>query len=687
MRAETPTLRLGIVGVVIVALLGTLFTRLWFLQVLDAPEYEVAAEIIQVREVPIPASRGRILDRNGKVIVDNRISLVVSLDSSFLRDEEEVTRVLTVVAEEMSRSGQRTKVAELQRRLGDKRFESAESKPLAEDVDEEVAVVLVERSEELPGLSIERRAVRTYPYGSVAAHVLGYVGRISPTELDAKRAEPIDESKPYRLNDDIGKSGLERIFENDMRGTPGLRRVEVDTDEVPIRVLEEVLPEPGSDVQLTIDIDLQAAAEKALAEQVRSLRSPGGAVTVLDPSNGSVLAMASYPTYDPTEFVNGISNERFAEIQASGEEPLLNRALQSSYPPGSTFKLVTAYAAMDTGLINANSSYLDAGVYTLSGCKGSACQFKNAKGARYGTVGVQRALTVSSNVFFAWLGERFWLNRTQYGYAIADTARKLGMGAATGIQLPLESRGFMPDPDTKMQRSEDYPEVFPDGNWYTGDNVNSALGQGDVIVTPLQLVNAYATFANGGVLHAPNIVWRVLKIRNETGVEIVRTIEPRVVNTFDVPPHVRTPIEAGLRDAVANPSGTSYRPFEGFDLAAFPIAAKTGTAEVRGKEDNAVFAAYAPIGAPRYAISIVIEAGGFGSVGAAPVARYLFDRIAGQVPLEPAPTDRPVVKVNIPPEQRPPEEQPATTTSPTTTSGDATSTSGAATSGTSAVDP
>lgn len=663
MHGESPHLRLSVLGVIALALMGTLFARLWYLQVLDAPEYQVAAEIVQVREVQTQATRGRVLDRNGKVIVDNRISIVLSMDPSAAASTQERNDTLVAVAEELSRSGQRVKVSDLQRRLEDPRYSAAESRPLAVDVDESLAVVLLERAEELPGVTVERQAVRTYPYGSTAAHLLGYVGRISPTELEDKALDPGAAAKPYRGSDEIGKTGIERIFENDLRGTPGLRRVEVDANEVPLRTLTEVMPVPGYDVQLTIDIDVQAAAERALAEQVRALRSPGGAVVIMDPSDGSVLAMASNPTYDPTEFVNGISAERFETLQATGHEPLLNRALQSAYPPGSTFKLVTAYAGLDSGMINGNSSYFDNGIYRLQNCEGSACEFRNAGGASYQTVGVQRGLTVSSNVFFAWLGERFWLERSTYGYAIADTARAFGMGAATGVQLPLESRGFVPDPDAKRQRSQDNPTAFPDGQWYTGDNVNSALGQGDVLASPLQLANTYGTFANGGRLHAPNIVWRVLHTTNDE-ITVVRTLEPRVVRSFDIRAEVRAPIEAGLRAVTEVPAGTAYSVFQGFDLASFPVAAKTGTAEVRGKPDNAVFAAYAPANDPRFAIAVVVEAGGFGSVGAGPIVRHLLDRLSGQVPLEPAPTDRPVLVLQVP-------DAPATsatTTSPSSAS-------------------
>ncbi len=675
MSADSPHLRLGIVGVVVLALMGTLFARLWYLQVLDAPEYQVAAEIVQVREVPQEATRGRILDRNGKVIVDNRISIVLSMDPGAVRSEEERTATLVVLAEELTRSGKRTKVADLERRLADPRYNPVEPRPLAIDVDEELAVLIGERAEHFPGIAVQRRAVRVYPYGSVGAHLLGYVGRISPDELAELQDEPIAVQKPYQQSDEIGKAGIERIFENDLRGTPGLQRIEVDADEVPLRTLSEIDPIPGHDLQLTIDIDVQAAAEKSLAEQVRSVSSPGGSVAVMDPSDGSVLALASYPTYDPTEFVNGISNERFELLQASGQNPLLNRALQSAYPPGSTFKLVTAFAGLDTGLIDANSSYFDNGVYRLQGCNGSACEFRNAQGASYQTVGAQRALTVSSNVFFAWLGERFWIERDTYGYAIADTARSFGLGSATGVQLPLESSGFIPDPDTKAQRHDDNPEAFPDGSWYTGDNVNSALGQGDVLASPLQIANLYGTFGNGGRLHSPNIVWRVLDTTGDGPTEVVRELAPRVVRQVEIRPGVRDPIVAGLLGVTASQGGTAANVFEGFDLTSFPVAAKTGTAEVRGKEDNAVFAAYGPNPNPRVALAVVVEQGGFGSSGAGPVARYLFDRLSGQVPLEQAPASRPVIVVTVP-EGSP--TAPTTTVPPTSTAPPATQAAGEA---------
>ena len=315
-------------------------------------------------------------------------------------------------------------------------------------------------------MSVERDSVRHYYYGTAAAHVLGYVGRISQDEIDAKQGNSTNSkgiAKPYQPNSSIGKSGVEKEYEDDLRGVPGIKTIEVDSKGTPIRVVSDTAPQAGSDLVLTIDIDVQRAAESALAQQLDAVRggkekgnshltkAPAGSTVTLDPSNGNVIAMATFPTYDPAEFVNGISSDRYAELQGTdpAKNPFINRAIQGQYAPGSTFKLVTATAALDNGLIAGNTRFDDTGTFILNGCKdGSApgCTKRNSGGAQNGGITLPTALTVSSDVFFYSLGDRFWQSGPKNG--LQDTARAYGLGADTGVPLPFEASGFIPDPAT-----------------------------------------------------------------------------------------------------------------------------------------------------------------------------------------------------------------------------------------------
>ncbi len=347
---------------------------------------------------------------------------------------------------------------------------------------------------------------------------------------------------------------------------------------------------------------------------------------VLDPRDSSVLAMASYPTYNPQDFINGISVQRFQQLNdPAGGYPLNNRAIQGLYAPGSTFKLATSLAALKTGMITSKDTYDDKGSYTVVGERSAT--FTNARGAVNGTVNLTRALTVSSDVFYYWLGERFWDGRGTYGQAaIQDVARSLGMGDYTGIDLPFESDGRVADPAGRERLHRGNPTAFPFPEWYTGDNLNIAVGQGDTVITPLQLANAYAAFANGGTVYAPEVGDAVLDRNGQQ----IRSIDPKVVRRTELPASIRDPMLAGFKGVVSDPKGTAYGAFAGFPLDKFPVAGKTGTAEVSGKGDTSVFAAFAPADSPRYVISVVMEESGLGATAAAPVARRVLEGVAAQ---------------------------------------------------------
>jgi len=484
MSTDSARLRLSVVGVIVVSLFSALFARLWYLQVMDTDTFQALATQNQKRIVYEPAPRGRILDRQGRPLVDNRGYQAITVKRIDVKDRPEVvTRLAALLA--LPRQ-------ELVKRIADLRYSPYKPVPVAENVPEDVVVYLREHSADFPGVEAATVAERTYPHGSLGAHLLGYVGEINDKELASRK------DAGYRLGDDIGKTGIEAAYEADLRGTPGRVELEVDANG---RVLTPPLssrpPRQGLDVQLTVDLDVQALAEDSLAKGLEAARNrydrnfakrflaPAGSVVVLDPRDGSVLAMASSPTYNPADFVNGIRPDVFAALQDPANfYPLNNRALQGQYAPGSTFKLVTALAALRAGLIAPNTTFVDEGSYRIRNCRGEKCVFRNAGGRAWGRINLPRALTVSSDAFFYDLGATFWERGGAARTAIQEAARDLGYGTRTGIELGGELRGRIPDPESRRRLNAEYPDKFPNGDWRTGDNVNLSIGQGDTAVTP-----------------------------------------------------------------------------------------------------------------------------------------------------------------------------------------------------------
>jgi penicillin-binding protein 2 len=388
-----------------------------------------------------------------------------------------------------------------------------------------------------------------------------------------------------------------------------------------------------------MDIDVQRLAEDSLDRGLKAARvandrerkkhflAPAGSVVVLDPHDSSVLALASNPTYDPAKFIGGITLADFAALQDPAQgAPLNNRATQGQYAPGSTFKLVTATAALRTGLITPGSSWNDIGYYQIGGSKDRRF---NALHEQNGIVNVQRALTVSSDVFFYHLGDIFWQGRRNFGETgIQDVAREFGFGRASGIPVGGESPGLVSTPETRRKLHDKYPKAYPNGQWFAGDNVNLAIGQGELTVTPLQLANAYATFANGGTVFEPRVADVVLGADGQP----VRTFAPKISSHIDLPASLRDPIMRGLLGVTSDPRGTAAGAFAGFSQVGFQVAGKTGTAQVVGKQDTALFTCFGPFPDPRYEVTVVMEEAGFGADAAAPVARRILDVLAGHAP-------------------------------------------------------
>ena len=677
---ERQGFRLHVVGIVAVCLVAALFARLWYLQVLESEELQTAAATNILRVVYTEAPRGRVFDAKGRILVDNRVVQVVTIDRLEFRaglDDSEQREVLEELAETISRSGRLTKVRHIEERLASLEFGPFDKVPVAIDINPDLLLYLGERPDLFPGVSVEERTVRSYPYGELAAHLLGYVGPLTESEYLAQRAQidPTDPlAKTYQPGDEIGKTGVERIFESQLRGVPGVRIFEVNRLEEIVKVHHDKgrQPMPGNDVHLTVDLDVQSLLERELRrglDEARRQESPeddpdapdfvasAGAAVALDPRDGSILAMASFPTFDPRDFVNGISQRLFNDLTATENfSPILNRSIQGLYAPGSTFKVVTAYAALSQGVVGADVSsliavdefYNDTGTYRYPFCveESDTCVFESPYCCERG-VDLRDAITVSSDTYFYRLGgEGFFVRRSPLDEGIQESARAFGLGSHTGIPLPHERAGVVPDKEYYDYQFEQGVFLRGGDQWFAGDTINLAIGQGNLLATPLQMANLYAVLASEGKVHQPNIATRV----TDRDGEVLEEFGPRLVRELDWTAQVARPLLDGLNGVTAYnlPSstggeallrGTAYEAFnlpgEGgvnFPLDAWPVAGKTGTAEKRGEADYAWFAAFGPATwpergyrhTPEVVVAMVLEQAGFGGDVAAPaVARVL----------------------------------------------------------------
>ncbi|MDG2111097.1 MAG: penicillin-binding transpeptidase domain-containing protein, partial [Actinomycetota bacterium] len=501
-----------------------------------------------------------------------------------------------------------------------------------------------------PGVVAKWDMLRTYPLNEVGAHVIGYVGAMSEGQF----SRLIDDG--YLPSERVGRAGVEALFESDLHGSPGITELEVDSSNRVHRILSDRPAAPGHDVVLSIDSQLQAAAESFLRQGLIGARKSvsddsgfffpaiGGAAVVLDLRNGDVLAMASHPTYDPNWLVEGISAEVYKSVFENPYAPgvLNNRAVQGLYSPGSVFKLITALAGLEAGLISPRAAYYDLGYYTIppeNDCSGR-CTFYNADRLALGVVDLSGAITRSSDAYFYKIGnELYWLTEGRDEWAIQDMARSLGFGRQSGVQLPFEKSGRVPDGDVKSRLFESNPAAYNPYDetvqWLPGDNINSAIGQGLVAVTPVQLANAYATFANGGTLFAPNIVEEIVSRAPDDFGETLREFAPRVADTVEFPPGASV-VSEGLNGVTSfTRRGTAWKAFQGYDDSGYCVAGKTGTSQADGinpvlqrkKEDTALFVAWAPCTDPRYVVAVVMEEAGFGGDAAAPVTRRIIEAV------------------------------------------------------------
>jgi len=658
MNSDSTQIRLGVLGIAALSLFGALFARLWFLQIVSADDYQALVNRTSTKVVTVPAPRGRILDRNGIALVSSRSSVVVTVDTQQFdkMEPEQQNRLLDRLATEISASrpkGPRSTVKSLRQRLNDQRFSHLQPVPVASDVPESLEILLKERADEFPAVEAERLTVRSYPYGRLAAHVLGYVGALSDEQWAYLRDHNLD-AKPYGQADSIGKAGAEATFETSLRGTPGRIVYEVDARGRPVRELtsQRIEPKPGDDVYLSIDAKVQVKTEEAL--QASLIRAQGtkdqygyrqnakaGAMVVLDPSNGQVLSMASYPNYDPSTLVDGISNAEWKALNDPKAKALTNRAIQGAYPAASTFKLATSYAGLKLGMIAPDTKINDPGYYEIPGCTAGEDLCRKKSPAAHGTVDLARSLTVSSDVYYYTLGNNIWARHKQ-GQLPADAMQQqiaaLGYGQKTGIDLPGESAGRLPTPDWLMKFSKQLNKGNPEqaverGTWRAGDNINLAIGQGDLLATPLQTATAYATFANGGTMYRPSILSKITEYRQPD--KVLKAYEPVVIRHVDWG-DARPAVLAGLQGVTTPGSGgTASLVFEGYNHAVLEVAGKTGTAQTGNNPatgapnaENSLFVGFAPIINPRYVASAMLEGAGSGAEAAAPAVRMVFDPIA-----------------------------------------------------------
>jgi penicillin-binding protein 2 len=631
-------MRLKALAVLVVLAFLALSSRLWYLQVLATDRYGDLAEGNRVRQVVVEAPRGRILDRNGRVLVRNRAAWAVTVKPSELADHPD--QVLARLARVLG-----TTRAKLRERLRDYTGSPLRGIPVGEDVPTRQLFYLSEHADRFPGVHPEVLALREYPSGTLAAHVLGYVGEISPDELEQRQFRGL------HAGDLVGKAGVELTYDRWLRGRDGVQDLEVNAAGEVVRSLGGVAPVPGRDLRLGIDLDLQRTAEQALAQGMRAARTlpdsqrggtypaPAGAAVVLDPNDGQVLALASLPQYDPRKFVGGISRRDFARYARSPGKPLIDRAVQSAYPPGSTWKPFTALAALQTGVITPSTTFNCPGSFSF----GNATK-RDWTPSGHGTVNLETSLRLSCDVYYYNLGAHFAneelgqeRNGQRAGEQLQATARGFGFGGQPGLDLPYATAGTVPDRAWRKRFWEQnkkaycagssalYRELCRDGwQWQGGDDLNIAIGQGSLQVSPLQLALGYGAVANGGTVYRPRVAQAVL---DPGSGRAVRTVKPRVADVAKVPGGALAAVAQGL--ATVPVAGTAASAFAGFPLDRFPVAGKTGTADLPPKAPFAWFASFGPTGDPRYVVVVMVEQGGHGGESAAPVARAIYQKLFG----------------------------------------------------------
>ncbi len=621
-----PERRWRVLGGFFALLFILLIARLYMLQIHDYASSVATVQSNSLRTSTIPAPRGDIVDRSGHPLVANVTTTEIQLSRAEASLDPSIKGALSALTG--------VSVLKINAALNNLQYDPYQPAPIMQDAPASVVEYLKLHPSEFPGVTVINVSQRTYPAGGqTAAQVLGYVGPITGAEI---AAHP---NQGYQTNSTIGKTGVENYYEQYLRGKVGTQTIEVDAFGNILGAIKTTAPRAGDTVVLNIDEGLQKALDTALAHQVvadrlsidpRSGKHPqaiNGAAVVLDPNTGAVLAMSSYPSYNLNSFVNGLSNKEFHQLLNVGA--FNNYAIQGLYTPGSTFKLISATAQLQTGVLSATATVDDTGVYKVPGCLNtghSGCLFHDDETAGSGLIDLSQAITRSSDYYFYNLGYLFWSQQGKYGQTpIQDVAHRYGLDQLTTIDLPNENAGRVDSPAVRKQLHAQAPLAFPNVAWYTGDNLEMAFGQGTTAITPLEMANAYATFANGGTRYAPEVAAAVV---DPHGKLVVR-YRPRVLGHVSLPPRVRDPILQGLTGVVNDPAGTAYYPFHQlatFNLANFVVGGKTGTASnAPGLEPNSWFVGFGPVAHPKYVVLCVIDEGGYGADAAAPVVVQAFN--------------------------------------------------------------
>src|SRR5690625_3224603 len=593
-------LRIWVAGILAVIGFAGLCGRLWYLQVVRYEGLAARADQNRIAVVPIPPRRGEIVDRNGVVLARNYRDYTLEVTPAYLSSSidqmlDELSQLVYFSASDRRRF--------LNNVRSNGRYSSI---MLRNNLNETEASWFAAHAWRFPGVELKARWVREYPQGETAAHVLGFVGRISEDDLERLKEQGLTGN--YRGTNTIGKKGIEKTWESTLHGRTGLEEVEVTASGRPVRTLSRIDPVPGQNLMLSLDVGLQRFAEKQFEGQ-------RGALVAIHPPTGEVLAFVSAPSFDPNLFIDGIDVENWRRLNESPDHPLINRPLYGTYPIGSTYKPFVALAALEMGKRSASEKIYDPGYFELAGQR-----FRNAGGAAYGSTDMHKALVVSSDTYFYSLGPEIGVN------ALHDFSKQFGFGQLTGIDLDGERRGILPSREWKRNYYSD-PEVQ---RWYAGETISVAVGQGYNSFTLLQLAQATAVLANNGVYMTPHLV---RKVQDTKSGEFKDTIT-KPSHVIDLKPENIEIIKNALVDVTIK--GTARRSFQGVKYKA---AGETGTAQVfslRGAKydaqvinerlrDHALFMAYAPADDPQIALALIVENGGWGATVAAPVARHVFD--------------------------------------------------------------
>lgn len=598
--------RINATGIFAGTVIGALFMRLWNMQVISSSSYTEQAEKNRTRSISTHAARGRILDRNGAVLVGNRPSLVVLAEQSVLEDEAELHILAALIG--IPKAVLRLKIEDSSQGL-------QRGRVIAVDVSRRVVSFINAHPSLFDGVSIEARSQRSYPLGSLAGQVLGYTGVITSEQLKASQ-DTQDEGKiTYEPGDVVGQSGIEASYENVLQGIKGEQVVFVDADGNIVNHSSSVEAQSGSDVVLTLDADIQKAAEDSLSSTIKRLQEHGkpdcfgGCAIAMDVTNGEIIAMASAPSFSPNMFVGGISSDDWDMLSSkSSHNPLLNRSIGGQYPSASTIKPLSALAALNEGIATPQSSYMCTGYWTGFGAAfGQYCWLHTGHGA----MTLQTGITHSCDVVFYEVGKGFFYSSNKDG--LQQMFKKWGLGSKSQIDLPGELQGRIPDEAWKREYFASYPDDAK--AWQGGDNTNLAIGQGDLLVTPLQMLCVYAGIANRGSIPQPHLM-KSIKSTSNSGSIIDYKCSTRI--SIDEKDEYMDLVQRGLYGVIYEESQAQASHFTNMKEK---VAGKTGTAETSHETPTGWFIAYAPYDKPRYVVASVLENSGFGSDGAMYVVR------------------------------------------------------------------